>query len=54
MLVVKALERVGNRIVNLEGGTGFHGERVHVMSRQGKRAAGRLLDGVTHDAFPEG
>lgn len=39
--------------LNLAGGCGFHGERFHVMRRVGKRAAGRLLDGVEHNAMPE-
>lgn len=39
--------------LNLAGGCGFHGERFHVMRRVGKARAGRLLDGVTHDAMPE-
>lgn len=39
--------------LNLDGGRGFHGARFQVMRRVGKRAAGRLLDGRTHDAFPE-
>lgn len=39
--------------LNLAGGRGFHGERFHIMKRVGKKAAGRLLDDVTHDAFPE-
>ncbi|MFZ3484242.1 phage Gp37/Gp68 family protein [Sphingomonas sp. 3-13AW] len=38
--------------LNLEGGTGFHGERVHYAARVGKKAAGRLLDGVQHDGAP--
>lgn len=38
---------------NLAGGTGFHGERVVYVDRVGKKAAGRLLDGVQHDAYPE-
>lgn len=29
-----------------------HGERAHMLERIGKKAAGRLLDGVTHDGFP--
>lgn len=43
------------RWLNLEGGRGFHGERFHVMGRasKAKAKAGRLLDGVTHDAMPE-
>jgi len=39
--------------LNSAGGRGFHGERFHVMSRVGKKAAGRTLDDVTHDGFPE-
>ncbi|WP_131852970.1 DUF5131 family protein [Bosea sp. BK604] len=42
------------RWLNLEGGRGFHGERFHVMGRIGKKAAGRLLDGIEHSAFPVG
>lgn len=40
------------RWLNLEGGIGFHGDRFHVMRRVGKKAAGRLLDGVQHDGMP--
>lgn len=40
------------RYVNLAGGTGFHGERVLFMRNVGKKAAGRLLDGVEHNAMP--
>lgn len=40
------------RWLNLAGGCGFHGERFHVMRRVGKKAAGRSLDGVTHNGFP--
>jgi protein gp37 len=39
--------------LNLAGGCGFHGDRFHVMRKVGKAAAGRLLDGRTHDAMPE-
>lgn len=42
----------GYRILNIAGGQGFHGERVHMMRHVGKKAAGRLLDGITHDATP--
>lgn len=42
----------GYQILNLAGGTGFHGERVHLMRHVGKKAAGRLLDGALHDAMP--
>lgn len=41
------------RILNLAGGFGFSGERVHLMKRVGKRAAGRLLDGRVHEEFPQ-
>lgn len=39
-------------ILNLEGGCGFHGERVHLMARVGKKAAGAELDGKLHREFP--
>ena len=42
-----------HRWLNLDGGCGFHGERFHVMRRIGKKAAGRLLDGVRHNGMPE-
>jgi protein gp37 len=41
------------RWLNFAGGMGFHGEKFHVMERVGKKRAGRLLDGVKHDAFPQ-
>lgn len=37
---------------NLAGGTGFHGERVIYVNPVGKAKAGRLLDGVEHNAMP--
>ena len=40
-------------ILNLAGGSGFHGERVYLMKRVGTKAAGRLLDGVEHNGFPQ-
>jgi protein gp37 len=46
--------RHGMQVLNLDGGQGFHGERVHIMERLGKKRAGRLLDGRTHDEFPRG
>lgn len=42
----------GQRVINLEGGSGFHGSRVHWMKQVGKHAAGRELDGRTWDEFP--
>lgn len=41
------------QILNLAGGRGFHGARVHVMRRCSKASAGRLLDGVEHNGMPE-
>lgn len=49
----KFVDAGATKWLNLAGGTGFHGERFHVMRRAGKRAAGRLLDGVEHNAMPE-
>ncbi|MDQ0349773.1 phage Gp37/Gp68 family protein [Ancylobacter vacuolatus] len=49
----KFADRAPHTWLNLAGGTGFHGERFHVMRRVGKRAAGRLLDGVMHNDMPE-
>ena len=40
------------RILNFAGGTGFHGERVHLMQNLGKAKAGRTLDGMIHDEMP--
>ncbi|MGE3301598.1 MAG: DUF5131 family protein [Hyphomonadaceae bacterium] len=39
--------------LNLAGGRGFHGERLQVMRRIGKKFAGRMLDGREHNARPE-
>ncbi|MCO6386385.1 DUF5131 family protein [Aliihoeflea sp. 40Bstr573] len=47
------IDRGKSRWINLAGGRGFHGERFHVMRRVGKKAAGRLLDGVEHSALPK-
>ncbi len=41
------------RWLNLEGGHGFHGDRVVRATPLGKARAGRLLDGVEHNAMPE-
>lgn len=41
------------RWLNLAGGQGFHGEHLHMMQNVGKKAAGRTLDGVIHNAMPE-
>ena len=40
------------RIVNLDGGTGFHGARVHQMERRSKERAGALIDGLEWREFP--
>jgi protein gp37 len=37
---------------NVAGGRGFHGDQLHLMKRVGKKAAGALLDGIAHQAFP--
>lgn len=41
-----------SRYLNLNGGHGFHGEKVCFMVKQGKKRTGRLLDGVVHDEYP--
>lgn len=41
------------QILNLAGGRGFHGNRVHVMRNCSKKSAGRLLDGIEHNGFPQ-
>ncbi|MCC0035435.1 MAG: phage Gp37/Gp68 family protein [Hoeflea sp.] len=41
------------RWLNLEGGRGFHGVSFHVMRQVGSKRAGRLLDGIEHNAMPE-
>lgn len=41
------------RWVNLEGGQGFHGERVVRAMKVGKKAAGHTLDGEVHHNWPE-
>lgn len=40
------------RWINLAGGHGFNGDRVHYAERVGKKVAGRVLDGVEHNGFP--
>lgn len=40
------------RWLNRAGGQGFHGARVMRVDRIGKKRAGRLLDGQTHDELP--
>ncbi|MBQ4826598.1 phage Gp37/Gp68 family protein [Leisingera sp. HS039] len=42
------------RILNLQGGHGFHGERVCLMKSSPKAAAGRMLDGQKWDGMPRG
>lgn len=46
--------RDGWAILNAEGGTGFHGDRVHLMKRVTKEAAGRSLDGQQWNEVPRG
>ena len=40
------------QIINVAGGQGFHGERVHLMQRLGKSRSGRVLDGIEHNGLP--
>ncbi|MRR49335.1 MAG: phage Gp37/Gp68 family protein [Rhodocyclaceae bacterium] len=47
------MDKLPGRWINLAGGHGFNGERVHYARRVGKKAAGRLLDGALHNQFPE-
>lgn len=44
--------RKPGRWINLAGGHGFNGERVHYARKVGKKAAGRMLDGRTWDGVP--
>ena len=46
------VDRGKSKWLNLAGGSGFHGERFHVMRKVGKARAGRLLDGRTWDQLP--
>lgn len=46
------MSRRPGRWINLAGGHGFNGERVHYAEKVGKSAAGRLLDGRTWDGYP--
>lgn len=46
------MARRPGRWININGGHGFHGLRVHYAHRVGKKAAGRLLDGRTWDEVP--
>jgi protein gp37 len=41
------------RWMNFDGGHGFHGRRVYLMRKDGKKRAGRELDGRKWDEFPE-
>ena len=40
------------RILNLAGGCGFHGERVHLMERRSKKSTGAQLNGREHREWP--
>lgn len=40
------------QFLNLAGGCGFHGDRLHVMENIGKKAAGAMLDGREWRQFP--
>lgn len=47
------MQRDGDVFLNVAGGSGFHGPVLHVMRRVGKQKAGRVLDGITWDEYPE-
>lgn len=47
------MDKKPGRWINLAGGHGFHGDRVHYAERVGKKSAGRLLDGKLHNGYPE-
>lgn len=47
-----SIDKQPGRWINLAGGHGFNGERVHYAHKVGKKAAGRLLDGRTWDGVP--
>ncbi|MES2301899.1 MAG: phage Gp37/Gp68 family protein [Pseudomonadota bacterium] len=42
----------GGRWLNLSGGHGFDGERVHWVHKTGKKLAGRMLDGAEYNGLP--
>lgn len=52
----RAVPKVGDwsrkRFLNLAGGIGFHGDKLNLMKNVGKKAAGRLLDGIEYNAMP--
>jgi protein gp37 len=48
------MARRPGRWINLAGGHGFNGARVHYAHRVGKKAAGRQLDGREWNGFPRG
>jgi len=45
-------EKNGVQRLNINGGRGFHGDRVVYLKRVGKKKAGRELDGRTWDEMP--
>lgn len=47
-----AKDTPNGRWMNLDGGHGFHGDRVVMMQRVGKKAAGNHLDGRRHLEMP--
>jgi len=49
----KAEDVLNSQWLNLAGGQGFHGQRLLRVQRVGKKTAGRMLDGVEHNAMPE-
>lgn len=47
-----AMARKPGRWINIAGGHGFNGQRVHYAEKVGKKAAGRLLDGREWNGVP--
>jgi len=52
-LAERGIRPKAGRVVNLEGGHGFHGRVPRIMRPTTKARAGRLLDGRTWDEVPE-
>lgn len=46
------MAKLPGRWINVAGGHGFNGERVHYAHKVGKKEAGRLLDGVECNGVP--
>jgi len=49
---IPKLDNRRERWLNMEGGLGFHGDRVVAVRNVGKKIAGRELDGIIYGEFP--